>query len=269
MIHNSNPVPTKLQLPSVRLICNTILIVTIINTLTSCVSSKNISYFSNLSDSGKIELPTIRIPQAVIMPDDMLEIRISGANEVTSALFNSYSANTGNNPNVVTPSYLVDNNGELEFPIIGKVKAAGLSRDAFKELLRSKVAKYLKDPLVSVRFLNFRFTVVGEVKTPGSFTVLNEKVTILEAVGMAGDMTTYGKRTNVRVIRDSIGKREIGSLNFNDKAVFTSPYYYLRRNDIVYIEPEKSKSRFEDFSRVSAIVATLASLVAIAVTVFR
>jgi polysaccharide export outer membrane protein len=107
------------------------------------------------------------------------------------------------------------------------------------------------------------------VKTPGSFVVANEKVSILEAMGQAGDMTSYAKRDNVRIIRDSLGKREIGIINFGDKAVFTSPYYYLQRNDIIYVEPEKYKSSFEDFSRVTSVIATIASLVAITITIFR
>jgi polysaccharide export outer membrane protein len=200
------------------------------------------------------------------MPDDMLEIKISGANEVTSALINTYSSS---NTPLTNSNYLVDNNGEVEFPLIGKIKAAGLTKEQFREVLKEKASKYLKDALVSVRFINFRFTVLGEVKMPGTFTVLNEKITILEAMGLAGDLTAYAKRDNVRVIRDSLGKREIGIVNFNDKAIFTSTYYYLQRNDVIYIEPEKYKTKYEDFSRITSIIATLASLVAIAITVFR
>jgi polysaccharide export outer membrane protein len=199
------------------------------------------------------------------MPDDLLEIKIAGANEATSALINTYSTTSATN----TSNYLVDNNGEVEFPLIGKLKAAGLTKEQFRDVLRERATKFLKDPLISVRFVNFRFSVLGEVRSPGTFTIANEKITILEAMGLAGDLTNYAKRANVRVIRDSLGKREIGIVNFNDKAIFTSPYYYLQRNDVIYIEPEKYKSKYEDFSRVTSIIATLASLVAIAITVLR
>jgi polysaccharide export outer membrane protein len=219
-------------------------------------------------------------PAAIIMPDDILEIRIAGANPETAALLNSYSTNTNPAANATanatsnaaaTPAngYLVDNKGDIEFPIMGKIHAAGLAKEEFKERLKERVSKYLKDPLVSVKFTNFRFSVLGEVKTPGSFLVPHERVTILEALGLSGDMTTYSSRTNVRVIRDSSGNREIGRLDFTDKNVFTSKYYYLQRNDVVYVEAEKSKIRFEDFSRVSALVATFASVIALAVTILR
>jgi len=204
------------------------------------------------------------------MAEDILDIKIAGANEATAALFNTYTST----PNAATAAaanngYTVDYNGDVEFPIIGKIRAAGLTQEQFKNDLKEKVSKYLKDPLVSVKFINFRFTVLGEVKAPGSFLVPNERVTVLEALGLAGDMTSYSRRGSVRVIRDSSGHREIGLLDFTDKAVFTSKYYYLQRNDVLYIEAEKTKSQFEDFSRVSSIVATFASLLALAITVLK
>jgi polysaccharide export outer membrane protein len=239
---------------------------------TSCIPAKNLKYFNNLSDSAVVHLPPLEKPKFVIMPDDILDIKIAGANEQTAALLNTYS--TTNNPSATAGTnaatgYTVDLNGDIEFPIMGKIHAAGLTKEEFRDRLRERVSKYLKDPLVSVKFLNFRFTVLGEVKTPGSFLVQQEKVTVLEALGLSGDMTTFSRRTNVRVIRDSSGNRQIGQLDFTDKGVFTSNYYYLQRNDVIYVETEKSKSQFEDFSRVSAIVATFASVLALAITVLR
>lgn len=236
----------------------------------SCLPSRNLKYFTNLSDSGVVRLPQMDKPAAIIMPDDMLEIKILGANPGTTDLLNSFSSSstsaTAANAN---NTYLVDHKGDIEFPIMGKVHAAGISKEEFKDRLKERVAKYLKDPLVAVKFTNFRFSVLGEVKAPGSFLVPHERVTVLEALGLSGDMTTYSRRSNVRVIRDSSGVREIGQLDFTNKDIFTSKYYYLQRNDVVYVEAEKSKSQFEDFSRVSAIVATLASVIALAVTILR
>ncbi|MDQ6815655.1 MAG: polysaccharide biosynthesis/export family protein [Bacteroidota bacterium] len=237
---------------------------------TSCISTKNIKYFNNLSDSAVVHLPLLPKPSVIIMPDDILDIKIAGANEATAILLNTYSTTSaGAGAATSNNGYLVDNAGDVEFPIMGKIHAAGLSREEFKERLKERVSKYLKDPLISVKFTNFRFSVLGEVKSPGSFLVPGERVTILEALGLSGDMTTYSRRTNVRVIRDSSGNREVGQLDFTDKAVFTSKYYYLQRNDIVYVEAEKTKSQFEDFSRVSSIVATLASIIALSITVLR
>lgn len=238
---------------------------------TSCIPTKNLKYFNNLSDSAIVHLPVLTKPAAIIMPDDILDIKIAGANEATAALLNTYSSTPTNAANAANPNngYIVDNKGDVEFPIMGKIHAAGLSKEEFKDRLKERVSKYLKDPLVSVKFANFRFSVLGEVKVPGSFLVPQERVTVLEALGLSGDMTNYSRRTNVRVIRDSSGNREIGTLDFTDKAIFTSKYYYLQRNDVVYVEAEKSKSQFEDFSRVSAVVATLASVIALAVTILR
>ncbi len=243
------------------------MVVLFVTFFTSCTSPRQFTYFGNLSDSQIVHLPAIPVPQPIIMPDDLLEIKIAGANEATAALLNTYSLSS--NADKINEGYLVDFNGEVEFPILGKVHAAGLTKEQFKENLKEKVSKYLKDPLIAVKFLNFRFTVLGEVKVPGTFIVPNEKVTVLEALGHSGDMTGYSVRTNVKVIRDSSGVREIGKLDFTDKSVFLSKYYYLHRNDVVYVEVEKSKRNFDDFSKISAIVATLASLVAITVTVLR
>lgn len=240
-----------------------------------CNASKNVRYFENLNDSNRVRLPKMERTPAVIMPDDILEIKIGGANEATAALLNSYSGSsasataTGVPQGTSSNSYLVDSKGEVEFPIIGKIKAAGLSREQFRDKLKSAVSPYLKDPLVNVRFANFRFTVLGEVKMPGTYTVPNEKVTVLEALGHAGDMNSFGNRTNVKVIRDSSGNREIGVINFTDKAMFTSDYYYLQRNDVVYVEAQKSKSQYEEFTRISPIIATLASVIALAITILR
>lgn len=236
----------------------------------SCIPTKNLKYFSNLSDSAIVHLPNLEKPKPVIMSEDILDIRISGANEQTAALLNAYAAPAAQ-ANAANPTvgYVVDVNGNVEFPIIGKIHAAGLTREEFRDRLRERVSKYLKDPLVSVRFSNFRFSVLGEVKSPGSFLIPQERVTVLEALGLSGDMTAYSKRTNVKVIRDSSGNREVGQLDFTNKDIFTSKYYYLQRNDVVYVETEKTKSRFEDFSRISTIVATAASVIALAITVLR
>lgn len=234
--------------------------------LLSCTSSQKLRYFNNLSDSQLVRLPDLKRPEPVIMSDDIMEIKITGANEVTVATINSHAVTTGGGS---ANNYLVDINGMIEFPLVGKVKAAGLTRDELKNKLVEIVAKYLKDPLVSVRFTNFRFTVLGEVNSPGTFVITNEKVTILEGLGLARDMTQYARRTNVRVIRDSSGSRHIGIINFNDKSIFTSPYYYLQRNDVVYIEPETNKGQIEQATRVGSIVATVVSIIAVSLTIFR
>jgi polysaccharide export outer membrane protein len=244
-----------------------LLLVAIIS-LPFCGPSKNASYFSNISDSQLTRLPDMKRPEPIIMTDDMLEIKIAGGNETTTQVFNTYGGISAGGA-AGAPVYTVDGNGEIEFPYIGKVKVAGLTREELKNKLKADVSKYLKDVLVSVRFTNFRFTVLGEVRLPGSYLLPSDKVTILEALGQAGDMTQYARRNEVRVVRDSSGKREIGKIDFTQKEVFTSPFYYLRRNDVVYVEPDKKKSQSEQFSKASTIVTTLASLIAITITIFK
>lgn len=211
-------------------------------------------------------LPTLVRPEPVIMPDDILDIRITGGNEITVAQVNGYIGVVGS---TAGNTYLVDSKGLIEFPLIGKIKAGGLTRDELKAKLTEAASRYLKDAMVTIKFTNFRFSVLGEVNSPGTFVVNNEKISILEGLGLARDMTQYARRTNVRVIRDSSGVRHIGVINFNDKSVFTSPYYYLQRNDVVYVEPEKNKGQIDQATRIGSIIATVVSIIAVSLTIFR
>jgi polysaccharide export outer membrane protein len=235
--------------------------------LFSCTSSKNVTYFNDLSDSLLVKLPGVPSPEAVIMPDDVLAIRFAGASKPTEELFNRYgmaSSQAG-----LGGEYQVDPSGNINVYQIGDIKAAGYTREQFKKILTDSVSTYLKSPVITIRFLNFRFTVLGEVRTPGSFILPTEKVTILEALGQAGDMTQFARRNSVRVIRDSSGNREIGMIDFNQKTVFTSPYYFLQRGDVVYVEPQKSKADYESITRVTSIVATLISILAVTLTILN
>jgi polysaccharide export outer membrane protein len=201
------------------------------------------------------------------MPDDVLAIRFAGANPGTEELFNRYgmaSSQAG-----VGGEYQVDPSGNINVYRLGNIRAAGYTREQFKRILTDSVSTYLKSPVVTIRFLNFRFTVLGEVRTPGSFVLPTEKVTILEALGQAGDMTQFARRNSVRVIRDSSGNREIGMIDFNQKTVFTSPYYFLKRGDVVYVEPQKSKADYESVTRVTSIVATMMSILAVTLTILN
>ena len=231
---------------------------------TACNSAKNLKYFSNLTDTQVVHLPEMKSPEMTIMPDDILDIRFYGANEQTTALFNVNAGALGK-----SDGYLVNSKGELEFPLIGTVKVAGLTREELKSKLTELSSTYLKDVMVNVRFVNFRFTVLGEVKNPGIFLLPNDKVTVLEALGLAGDMTQYARRENVKLIRDSSGFREIGTLNFNDKSVFSSKYYYLNRNDVLYVEPDKNKGKADNVLKVTSILATVVSLLAVSLTLFK
>ena len=212
----------------------------------SCTTSRNAVYFRDQKDGA---LDSTTIPQSVIQKSDLLGIMVSSSNAAASAQFNSTSVAfenaTGTSSGTVgqTPGYLVDADGFIQFPLLGKLRAGGLTVNQLAEQISKQLLdrKQLVDPIVSVRFLNFKVTVLGEVKNPTVVNVPTSKITLLEALGLAGDLTIYGKRENVMVIRDENGARSMKRLNLNTSEIFASPYYFLRSGDIVYVEPNKAK----------------------------
>ncbi|WP_242672969.1 polysaccharide biosynthesis/export family protein [Niastella yeongjuensis] len=187
----------------------------------------------------------------VIQNNDLLNITVSSLNPEASAVFNQPGgANNNNNSNsqptaTTTPAngYLVDGEGNIQFPFLGTIKASGMTKDELKDKLTKSLVdkKLLVDPIITVRFLNFKVTVLGEVAHPTVVTVPSESITLLEALGLAGDLTIYAQRDNVLVIRDENGKKLTHRLNLNSTELFSSPYYYLKSNDVVYVEPNKAK----------------------------
>lgn len=171
--------------------------------------------------------------------------------------------------------YLVNNQGEIDFPVLGRLKIEGLTKNQAEDLIREKLIPYLKEtPVVTVRMVNYKISVLGEVNKPGTFTVTNEKVNVLEALAMAGDMTVYGVRENVKLVReDANGKRLIQTLNLNDADLVLSPYFYLQQNDILYVTPNKTKARNSDIGNSTTIwisaTSILVSIASLLVTVFK
>ena len=219
--------------------------------LCSCASTKNVAYFQN---ADQIDFEQSRmLYDAKIMPKDILSITVSTSNPEAAKPFNLSVPTTfssSNNSLYSTgqlQSYLVDNDGHIDFPIVGTLKVGGLTKSDCEELIRSKILPYLnknENPIVTVRMTNYKISVLGEVNKPGMFTVNNEKINILEALAQAGDLTIWGVRDRVKLIReDASGKKEMHVLNLNDASIINSPYYYLQQNDIVYVEPNKVKAR--------------------------
>lgn len=219
--------------------------------LSSCGSTKDIAYFQN---AKYIDYEQSKyLYDAKIMPKDVLSITVSTTNPDAAKPFNLSVPTTFNSTNSSLyttgqlQSYLVDNEGCIDFPIVGLLKVGGLTKSDCERLILSKIKPYLNEnerPIVTVRMTNYKISVLGEVARPGMFTVNNEKINILEALAQAGDLTIYGVRTNVKLIReDEAGKKQIYTLNLNDASLVNSPYYYLQQNDIVYVEPNKVKSR--------------------------
>jgi polysaccharide export outer membrane protein len=215
--------------------------------LTSCIGTQETVYFNGQGDAN---LPSsVTIPQTVISQNDLLSITVTSLSPTASAVFNSpnivyqnSTTNTGGVP-IQASGYLVDADGNIQFPILGTIKAAGLTETALKTQIIKGLndKKLLVDPIVTIRHLNFRVTVLGEVGNPSVINVPSEKISLLEALGFAGDVTIYGKRENILLIREEGGQKVLKRLNLNNSEIFSSPYYYLRSNDIVYVEPNKTK----------------------------
>ena len=209
--------------------------------LTSCGSSKNVTYFQNREALEKAVQGYL--VDARIMPKDVLTITVSTTTPEAAKQFN-----------LVTPTsqtqlqtYLVDNEGMINFPVIGQLKVGGMTKTEAEKLITEKITPYLaesQNPVVTVRMSSFSISVLGEVNQPGTFMVEREKINVLEALSRAGDLTIYGVRNNVTLIREeSDGTKSYHTLNLNDANIVNSPYYYLQQNDILYVEPNKIKAQ--------------------------
>lgn len=251
-----------------------IMVVTMILMMVGCGSSKEVAYWQNIDS---ISLAASKgLYDAKIMPKDELTILVQTTDPLTSEPFNLRSTGQTSSKNQIT-GYLVDNDGMINFPIVGKIHVAGLTKTECEDLIKSKIQPYLartENPLVSVRTSSYRITVIGEVNRPGVIPVATEKISLIEALAEAGDMTIYGKRDNVLLVReDKSGEKHKVRLNMNDANIINSPYYYLQQNDIVYVEPHKVKARNTFFGSNTSIfysvIGITTSLVSLLITVLR
>lgn len=250
------------------------MVVTMILMMVGCGSSKEVAYWQNIDS---ISLAASKgLYDAKIMPKDELTILVQTTDPLTSEPFNLRSTGQTSSKNQIT-GYLVDNDGMINFPIVGKIHVAGLTKTECEDFIKSKIQPYLartENPLVSVRTSSYRITVIGEVNRPGVIPVSTEKISLIEALAEAGDMTIYGKRDNVLLVReDKSGEKHKVRLNMNDANIINSPYYYLQQNDIVYVEPHKVKARNTFFGSNTSIfysvIGITTSLVSLLITVLR
>lgn len=219
--------------------------------LTSCVDSKKVVYFNNIQDTT-LRNASVNT-ESVIQKNDLLNITVSSLNPEASLIFNMSNQVSATSPLSTGTTalggaqqmvgYLVSNDGTIKFPVLGAIAASGLTKKQLEEKIATSLTekKLLVDPIVNVRFLNFRVTVLGEVARPTTINVANERISVLEALGLAGDLTIYGKRENVLLIREEGNTKIIKRLDLNSEKILTSPYYYLKTNDIVYVEPNTAK----------------------------
>ena len=225
------------------------LIICLIACLTACKTPEKINYIQDVEPG--VTQPIESRQSIIIQPKDMLSIIVSTKDPELAAMFNmSVQANRAGVPvesyknNQYLSGYVVDNNGDIDFPVLGKIHAAGLSRWALQEKIAHELTErnLLKDMVVTIEFMNFKVSVLGEVKNPGTYSIEGDKVTVLEAIAMAGDLTIYGLRDEVYVIREENGERQNFKLDLRSKEIFNSPAYYLRQNDIIYVQPNEVRA---------------------------
>ena len=252
--------------------------------LSSCGSTKNVAYLQN-SDYTDLSRSAY-LYDARIMPKDILTITVNTVNPEASAPFNltiSSEMNTSggvsrlNTGGRTLQTYLVDNNGCIEFPVVGTLEVGGLTKSGCEKLIHDTIQRYMnaeENPIVTVRMSNYKISVLGEVNRPGMFTVGNEKINIFEALAQAGDLTIYGVRDRVKLIRENArGQKDVYTLNLNDAEIINSPYYYLQQNDVIYVEPNKVKAKNSGIGQSTtiwiSITGALVSLASLVVNILR
>lgn len=228
--------------------------------LSSCASRKDIVYFQ-----GNEQINTDNYYSFRFKKDDFISINISGIDESSYKLFNSPQSVTNLNKgytNGVPPinGYLIDVNGNIDFPVLGTIKLEGLTRFEAIELFKSKLKDYLQNPVITIQIQNFRVTILGEVRNPGTFTIPNEKISILELIGLAGDLTINAVRSNIKVIREENNIKKEYIIDITKKDFINSPVFYLNQNDIVYIEPNRAKINSSIVSSAAGVFISIATL---------
>jgi len=243
----------------------------------SCgVAYKQVPYFQDLPMQGKLVEEIHNQSVLKIQKDDILAITVTSLNLEASAIFNMGNVSSTNPANAGTTStsqvstangFLVDQNGAIQLPLIGTIKVEGLSTTAARELIQNKLLTYLKEPVVNLRLVNFKISVLGDVATPGVFPVQSEKITVIEALSQAGDLNITALRKNILLVRENQGKRQFIRLDLGSKELFNSPYFYLQNNDALYVQPGTAKYANVDASyRNISIVLSALSIITLIIT---
>ncbi|MDR1371712.1 MAG: polysaccharide export protein [Dysgonamonadaceae bacterium] len=211
--------------------------------ISACGSKKKVVYFQNLQNEYSHLIDSTK-STVIINPNDVLMINVSAENDIAAAPFNKVNFGHTYNSNLIELlGYLVDENGEINFPLIGKIRVAGLKKSEAIDLLEGKIANYIDDPVVNIRLLNYKVTVLGEVTRPGTYSINDEKVSIPEALSLAGDLTINGERHNIILMRMDNGEKEVFTIDLTKPETAFSPQYFLKQNDILYVSPNKARIR--------------------------
>ncbi|SEG18377.1 polysaccharide biosynthesis/export family protein [Flavobacterium urumqiense] len=232
--------------------------------LFSCASKKDVVYYQNIDSLTPAEKSTSY--EIRIQPDDLLIITVSAEEAEVAMPFNLGSTSGSKaaaGPQTVQ-SYLVDSKGNIDFPILGQLKISGLTRSEVLRLLQDKIAVYVKNPIINLRILNFKVSVQGEVNSPGTYAVASDRITLIEALTMAKDLSIFGKRNNILIIREIDGVKSYNRVDITKADFIQSPFYYMAQNDVIYVEPNKTKI---GSSTVGANTGLIFSITSILITV--
>ena len=277
----AQPITIMLQRINMKKLLIPFVLMTIVLLLDACSSAKQVAYFQNIDSTSLTASKGLY--DARIMPKDLLTITVVTSDPSTSKPFNLSIQNTlGTDGRLGSTTgsllqYLVNNDGDIDFPVVGTVHVAGLTKDQCEDLIKSKVKPYLaesENPVVTVSMSSYRVTVAGEVTSPKVVPVSTEKMSVLEALAQAGDLTIYGRRDNVLLIRENAdGQKEAHRLNLNDANIINSPYYYVQQNDYFYVEPNSVKAKNSAIGQSTTLwfsfVSILTSVAALVVNIVR
>ncbi len=239
-------------------------------TIFSCASKKDILYLQDANGGSSQQAAAY---EPTLKPDDLLSIIISAETPEVTVPFNlpaiqgNYEVN--NNQNGIK-TYLIDSEGYIDFPVVGKIQLGGLTRAQAVSKIAGQVSEYITKPSVNLRILNYKISVLGEVNRPGSFTLASERITLLESLALAGDLTIYGNRKNLLIIRETNGEKSFNRVDITSSDFTNSPYYYLGQNDVVVVEPNKTRVNASAVGpNLTIIISGLSLLLSVAVLIFK
>ena len=269
----------NMQIKSMKHILYSVLIC-VVALLSSCVSQRKLSYLRDVDASSADSINQTYTPQKenYITKGDLLSIFVNALDVEAVQAFNLPVASvqrlgakqvTASGSGGSLQGYWVDPDGNIDFPVLGKMHVEGMTTTLLKDTLTLLISRSVKEPIVNVGFLNFYVTILGEVKNPGRHVVSDQGMTIFEALGLAGDLTIYGKRNNVLISREVDGKMEFARLNLNDETIFASPYYHIRQNDVIYVEPNNARAMSsQNIPLYLSMITTLGSMATVIVSVY-
>ena len=240
--------------------------------LLSCRNSENVIYFQGEFLNASTLSHASFLP--VIEKNDLLDIKLISQNAEAAELFTPKIANSQTSVTYASGvpargGFLVNQEGEIQLPYIGKMNVAGLTRDEIITQIETKLGEYINEPIIQLQIINFKITILGDVRSPGTYNIPNEKISIIEAIGIAGDLNITGMRKDIKLIREKEGKRKEYNIDFTDKAIFDSEFFFLKQNDIVYIPQNKAKISNSTFSQIYLPILSTVSILLSTITLFN